>query len=178
MQREINLLPRKNTSFLQREQTVTFARIAAIFSVVIVITSFIGVILLGRNYSVTDVESQQANVRSRLQLVQNKTIQQLTLLERTKKIESLLKKRISLTDKITFFQKQIPSNVTIETMTVSPLQVNISVSSTSLTALQSFLDSLTSLVTQKKVLKKLTIDNVIVSQQTGLYSVNVKGTFL
>lgn len=178
MQKEINLLARKNVGFLQQEQTITVARVIAVFSVILVASSFVALFFLQKNYSLSTIENQQTSVRSRLSLLHDKTIKQLTLIDRTKKIELIIKKRISLADKITLLQKEIPSALTIETLSVSKEAMSITVTSNSLTSLQKFIESLTTLVTKKTLLQKLTIDNVIINQQTGLYSVSVKGVFL
>lgn len=178
MQKEINLLPSKNVGFLEREETILGARIIAIFSVIVVICGAITVFFLQKNYSVAALTSQQENLKSQLSLVQGKVNKQLTLVDRAKKIEAIIKKRPDMVNKISFVEKQVPSTVTIQTISVSETDMTLQVTSSSLASLQQLIDALTALINKKTFLQKLTIDNIIVNQQDGTYSVGVKGIFL
>lgn len=178
MQKEINLLPHKNLGFLQQERTIMTVRVIAVLSVIFVVSSFVGVLLLGRNYSVDNVMAQQQTVQSKLNLLQTKTQKYLLLVDRLHKIEAMSKNQTPIITQMETLQQQVPQGVSIDTFTISKEGVFLSVSSSSLSSLRTFLDNLTQMVTQKKLLKKLTIDNVAVNQKTGIYSVGVKGELL
>lgn len=176
--KDINLLPKKNLGLFQRDQTILIARSIAALSVIFVLSSFVGILLLGRNYSVADIETQQQNIRTKLQTQHTKTIQELMLLDRMKHISTILKTRSLLIDKITALQKLMPATITIEVLSITPQTLNLTVESPSLDSLKGFLDGLTTLLQSKKLLKKLTINNVVINQRTGLYTVSVVGVFL
>lgn len=178
MQKEINLLPSRNVGFLEREETILGARIIAVFSVIVVICGAVTVFFLQKNYSVAALTSKQENLRSQLSFVQGKVNKQLTLVDRAKEIEAIIKKRPDIVSKISFLEKQVPATVTIQTISVSETDMTLAVTSSSLASLQQLIDALTALVAKKTFLQKLTIDNVIVNQKGGTYSVSVKGVFL
>lgn len=178
MQKEINLLPHRNLGILQQERTIMLVRIIAIFSVVIIISSGIGLFFLGKTYSLDNMASQQQNIQSRLNLLSGKATKELQLVDRMKRIEKIFGDRSSLLNQINTVQQQVPQGVDIDTLTVTKEDVSMSVSSNSLTQLRTLLNSLTQMVSEKKVFKKLTIQNVVLDQKTGIYSVGVEGTFL
>lgn len=178
MQKEINLLPRKNLGILQQERTIIIVRAIAFLSVIILVTCFVGVFLLGKNYSIDTVNTQQNSVRARLQVLHNKTITYLTLQDRVRRIQTILKSRSLLEAKIETLQKQVPQDVLLKTLTVTTKTASLSVSSPSLSSLKSFLDNVTTLLKKKTIFSTLVIDNVNVDAKTGAYSVSVGGNLL
>ena len=178
MQKEINLLPKRQVDFLQKESTSVGFRIIMVFSVIIVVCSFIIIFFLQRNYSVDAIQTQQAAITAKLSPLHGKIVQELTLNDRAKKITTILKTRAQLVNKMNLIQKQLPQDVAIDTLEISKTDVSLSVTSRSLTSLQKFIDALTDLVTQKKLLQKITIDNIMINQQSGTYSVTIRGILL
>ena len=178
MQKEINLLPHKNQGLLQKEQTIMVVRAIAIFSVVIVLSSYVGVLLLGRNYSLSDAQAQQASMHARLRLLQDKSAQELFILDRVNRIQTILKTRSSLIATISTLQNEVSEDVTIRTIDVTNKSAAMAVSSPSLASLKGFIDSLTLLVNKKKLFQKITINNVVVDSKTGMYSVSIQGVLL
>lgn len=178
MAKEINLLPKKNVGFLEQEKTIMAARVISILAVILVGISSVAVFIISKNFSLQAIDNQQQAIQTKLDLLKNKTTDQLILMDRMSKIEKVIKKKSSLEDKIIALQKLVPSEVTVESLAVTPDTFSIVVSSSSLSSLQSFLDSATQKVTGKILLKKLTINNVQLNQQTGKYGVSIQGTFL
>lgn len=178
MQNEINLLARKNVGFFQQARTLLLVRAIAIFSVIIVVSSFIGIFLLGKNYSPDAVATQQTNIRSRLALYHDKAIQELTLVDRVNHIQAILKSRISLSDKITTLQKQLSPDIKMQSLAISQTTAAMLVSSPSLDSLKTFLDGITLMVNKKIFFQNVTINTVSVDSVTGMYSVAIQGTLL
>lgn len=176
--KEINLLPRRNLGILEQERTVMIVRAIAVLSVIIVVSAFAGTFILGKNYSVSDVQTQQASVRSKMQIFHDKSLQVLLLSDRVNRIQSILKKRYLLTDKISLIQQKIPSDVRVDALSITTANITLSLSSASLTSLKTFLDAVSGLVAQKQLLQKVTIENVSIDSLTGRYTVNVQGTLL
>lgn len=176
--KEINLLPRKNLGILEQERTIMIVRTVATLCVVLVVSTMIGVFLLGRSYSLADIANQQAQARSQLQLVKNKIQKQLMLVDRANHIQTILKIRKPVTEKISTIQKQLPADVTVESFTITDLVMTVSASSPSLASIKTFIDSLTAMVEKKTLLKRLTINNVVLNAQTGQYTVSIQGVLL
>lgn len=178
MAKEINLLPKKNKGLLDQESTIVVVRIVAIISFIFVLSSFVGVFFLTKNYSLAAIQSEQAAVQAKFQVLNPKTTKLLALSDRVQHIKNILQKKVDLTAKITAIQQKIPSDVTLAALNVTSRTVSLTATSSSLTSLQNFINALTNMVSQKKLLQQLTIDNVSVDVHSGLYTVNVKGSFL
>lgn len=178
MQKEINLLPQKKIGIFDSEMTLNIFRAVAVISMIIVASSFLGVIILGKKYSVDSITSQQADVRMQLGKFKQQINNQLVLIDRVNKIQSILKTRSLLTDNVSLIQKQLPGDVIITSFQITKADLNLTLSSTSLTSLKTFIDSLTGLVQKKSLLKKLTITDVVADTTKGTYSVNIAGTLL
>lgn len=175
MPKDINLLPQKKLGFLEKEQTIIFFRAVAILSILILISSFFGIIILGKNYSLDNIQKQQTDVRLQLSKVKNKINNQLILVDRIKRIQSILNTRVLLNGQISLIQKQIPPGIQIQSLQISKASFDMTISSPSLLNLKAFLDSLTTSVQKNSLIKKLTIQNVAVDTSTGLYTVSLEG---
>lgn len=178
MQKEINLLPKRQMGFFQEERTIMMARAVTILSALLVVSSFVGVFFLGRNYSIQNVEAQQNQVRAQLRTMQGKITMDMLLVDRIKHIQKILGTRILLGQRVATIQKQLPKDVTLESITITNTSIVLSASSTSLSSLKSFLDNLTAMTEKKVLFKKLTINNIVVNAKTGVYLVNVQGITL
>lgn len=178
MSKEINLLPRKNTGILEKESTVFLARIIAILSVIFVASSFVTVFFLQKNYSLSALQDEQQAVQTKLDTLTAKAKKILTLTDRTRDIQTILQTRGDLTVKVDAIQQKLPKTVTLDSFSVSQKDVSLTATSQSLTSLQDFLNALSTMVSQKEILQKLTIDSVSANVTTGVYTVNVKGSFL
>ncbi len=153
-------------------------RAISLLSVCIVVISIVAVFLIGRSYSVSDAQSQQDAMHARLQLVHGRIIKDLTLVERVSRIQTVLKTRSLLTGTLAILQKQIPQNVSLETVSITATTVTMLVSSNSVSDLQTCIDSFTKLVDKKVLFSKLTINNVVVDAVSGRYTVNMQGSLL
>jgi Tfp pilus assembly protein PilN len=178
MPKEINLLPQKNRGFLEEERTIMLARAVAILSALFVVSCLVGVFILGQQHSLDSVQQQQAHVQSQLVQVKDKANTNIQLVDRANHIQTILKTRSLLGPTIETLQSKLPKDVTMQSLSVTTTAVSLSVSSSSLSSLKSFLDALTAMAEKKKIFKKLTINNIVVNAQTGTYVVNVQGTTL
>lgn len=178
MVKEINLLPKKNKGILDKESTIVVVRIMSIISFIFVLSSFVGIFFLTKNYSLAAIQNEQDAVQAKFAVLNPKTTKILALSDRIQHIKSILQKKVDLTEKITAIQQKIPSDVKLETLNVTSKTISLTATSASLISLQNFINALTNMVSQKKLLQQLTIDNVSVDIKSGLYTVNVKGSFL
>lgn len=178
MSKEINLLPRKNVGILEQERTIMIARASALLSALFVISCFVGVFLLGKQYPLEDVQRQQSQVESQLLQVKDKANRNIQLVDRVNHIQTILKTRSLLGPTIVTLQDQLPKDVEMQSLSITTTSITLSVSSSSLASLKSFLDSLTAMAEKKQLFQKLTINNIVVDARTGTYLVNVQGTTL
>lgn len=175
MPKEINLLPKKNIGFFEEEQTIIISRVIAIFSVIIVISGIIGIWFLDKNYSPTAISAQQAALQERLVPLQNRAVTDITLVNRVNAIAGIIKNRLSLIDTISTVQSKLPSMVTIQSLTITKEQLNLEITSASLSSLQTFMNTLTNMVGPKNLFQKMTITSVSLNATSGLYTADLEG---
>lgn len=174
MDANINLLAHKKGNIFSSEKTLARVRLVAVSCVGLLLSSGIGAFLLTHINTPEALKVQQATLTQ--QLLQNKStaVAQLELLDRLNHIQTIISNRSSLQDNIALVQKQIPTGVTISTLDLDSKQLNISVNSPDLTAIDKLISNMTTLLHTKKIIKSMTITDVAADQKTGKYILSIE----
>ena len=175
MNTEINLLPQRKGNILTNQQVVNRIRLVALLCVMVTISLSIGVFLLQQVNSPERMKAQESTLTATVNQSKIKAVKQLQLVDRLNHIQTIINNRALLQKNIILVEKQIPDNVTIQTFTLDNKQFNISVLSTNLEDINTFLTNMTNLVHSQKFIKKMTVEDVVADQKTGRYSLSING---
>ncbi|MGH7245709.1 MAG: hypothetical protein ACREGI_02120 [Candidatus Levyibacteriota bacterium] len=178
MDTNINLVRKKDESLLQKERTLFIARVGAVISVTFIFCFAVVLFLLSRDPTLPDLQAQQNHAVSTLSLLHPKTATNLLVQDRVKRINQILNVRSSFDQTVNDFQQQIPPELDLDTFSLTQTTVTVSVTSSSLQAIGKFIDNLTQMVKDKKILKSVTIDGIIADEKSGIYSLSISGTLL
>ncbi|HEV2339278.1 MAG TPA: hypothetical protein VGT05_00755 [Patescibacteria group bacterium] len=178
MTKEINLLPQRKLDILQQEKTIRFVRGIAVSLLILVITAYVSIFLLNKNSALPNLRNQKNSLEANLSLLKSKQEKNALLLDRIKKIEQLHKNQSSLTNDVATIQSLLPTDTTITTFSLSQSTLILEISSQSLQSIHTFLDTVNQVYQQKKLFKKVTIDDVVVETVSGSYSVSMHATLL
>ena len=175
---DINLLPQREKRFLSEERLLFFTRIAAVSSVVLVLSLSILFFLLSRDPSIVQLKAQQSSIIAQLTLLHDKTAKYLIIVDRLSKIKQLEKKRTGIESALQAIAQQIPNGVIITNLAMDKNVITISLSSTDVSLLGKTLTNFTSLVNGKKVLKSLTVEGIISDEKQKTYVLTLGGDML
>lgn len=176
MNADINLLPQRKGNILQSEKTLLQVRVVAVLSVVcLVISGFIAVFLNQTN-SPAALKAQEDTLTATLNASKTKAVAQLQLLDRLNHIQTIITNRSSMENNIQIIQKQLPDSVKITTFTIDQKQISFGVSADNLTAIDQVTSNMTDLLKSKKLIKKMTIEDIVADQKTGKYILMIDAT--
>lgn len=170
---DINLLPQKKNSILQGQQLLIRLKVVAVLAVCLTIASCIGVIILNQVNSPESLKTKQEQATTQFMQSQKKAQLYLLLLDRLNNIQNIISSRSRLENDLTLIQQQVPNGVRIEALSLDDKTLTMTVRSNDLTKIDTVITNMNSLLKSKKFISKLTIEDVVADQRTGLYSLAV-----
>lgn len=173
MDANINLLAHKKGNIFSSERTLARVRLIAVSCVGLLISSGIGAFLLTHINTPESLKAQQTVLTQQLMQSKNTAVAQLELLDRLNHIQTIINNRSSLQDNIAAIEKQIPDGMTVNTLELDSKQLNMSVSSPDLTAIDKLISNMTNLLHAQKIIKSMTITDVSADQKTGRYILSI-----
>ena len=175
MSSEINLLSNRNEGLLKREKQIKGFRFAAGISLFLVILCSLVSFLLSRSLSYDLAKKNQDSILQEISLLRNKQTKLIFVRDRLEGIAGIIQQRVHYSRTINLVLGKIPEEVSVESMLVSKKNLNITISSTSLTSIDAVTRNLTDLVSRKEVIKKLVLESLTLSPKDGRYLVSLAG---
>lgn len=179
MNKTINLLQKKQLPDKQHSLSVKMKRIAVSL---FVLTTGAAILLLiltftFRMSSLTHKEEKET-LATKLSLAKTKAARYILIKDRMSAITHLLAGRYPWDTVLMTIQSQLPDDVVITNMESEDKSLSVSLSSASLLSLNSTIAHITSLLQQKKIFAKVTIDSVAIGEESGLYTLSIKTLLL
>jgi len=178
MSNNINLVSNKDEDSLKAKKRLKQVRAIAVISLAIV--AFLSIIIFIIN-SQTSLEGIKKDENSTLQSISylNKKAAKLAIVNnRVKDVSDILQKRKNYTSAINTLLQLMPPGLSTTTLELGKKDVTVVVRSNSLLLIDKFLNSMMELSAKKQVISSLTIENLVVNQKTGSYSLSLKTTLL
>ena len=95
------------------------------------------------------------------------------ILERIAKIEQILKKRTDYSGDISLLETQIPQGITSQSLAIKKASVDISLTSTSLSAMSTMLENMVKLGETDKRFSKIILHDFSLDTKQGVYTVSL-----
>ncbi len=178
MSNDINLLSHQSKTRFSQEQILAYSKVAAIICSILTVSLALMLFLLNRDPTLSQLQGQQQTVLAELTILHSKTAKDLIILDRVKRIVQINQQRSSLGQKVTDIQKQLPSGISISSFTLDSKHVNLTITSSSLVPMGTFINNLTQAINNKTLLKQLTIQGIISDEKTGTYLLSITGDLL
>lgn len=174
MSESINLLdPNKNNTSgfsLKRIQKMRFFSMSFLF--LVSVSSVIFFILVALS-PLPELQRQEQSLK--LTLAESKTaLAQHTLVnERIETITTVIDSRVSLENTLTLIQQNVPGNVTVTALKADNQSISITVESTSLDALDTFVKTMTDLGQVQNGFSQITMSNMLTDNTRNTYTVTL-----
>lgn len=176
MNADINLLPQRKGNVLQSEQTLLRVRVFATLCVVGVIISGVVAFFINQTNSPTVLKTQQDTLTATVNASKTKAIAQLQLIDRLNHIQTIITNRSSMEKNIQLIRKQLPDSVTITQFSLDEKELSFGISAGDLTVIDQVTSHMADVLKSKKLIKKMTIENIVADQKTGKYTLMIDGT--
>lgn len=174
---EINLLRQRGSEDRPSQKLARVLRLTSI--VLFSIVGLSSAILFFLNFSspLSSLQREEATLLSNLSAYQNRFNKYLIIQDRLKNISGVLSKRTKYNEKIDALLQKVPQDVFINSLSVDAKSMQISVSSHSLSAVNTLIDNTLELVADKKI-KRLTMNSLSFDVGRGQYLLSLSADLL
>jgi hypothetical protein len=175
---DINLLPQRKIGYFSPERILLFSRSAAVASIILVVSLSILFFILSKDPTVTNQKVDEQRTLAQLNLLQSKTAKYLIIIDRVNKIKIIENQRSNFDQTMSILTDQIPSGITVAGFTMDKKTFSISLAGSDLSLIGIAVDDFTKLITQKKIIKSLTIQGLVTDEKNGTYVLSLSGGLL
>lgn len=177
MRNEINLLPSLQTE-TESSGTLKILRILAIGSLLFMLSASVILFLLSQQLSPFRLKKQEKEILYNLSQLHQKEAKLFVVNDRAKSISGIIAGRHNYGLWMDVFLKQIPSDASINSMTINKDKITLTASSKSLLSINTLLNNLIELAKGKKIIKDITIDGLTADVKNGGYSLSISSDTL
>lgn len=175
---EINLLRRGESEIKKPQKLERILRLTSVILLSVVGLSSVTLFILNTTSPLSSLEKEESTLLSQLTAYQNQFNKYLIIQDRLKNISGILSKRTSYTVKINTLLQKVPQNVVVGSLSIDGNNVQMSVSSNSLSAINIFIDNTVELATDKKMFKRLTMNGLSFDVERGQYLLTLQADLL
>lgn len=173
MNESINLISDKRKGALRRDRSIKIAQRFAIFFLIFVLAVSAALFFAIQNTSLTALSQKEKNDTQTLSFLQQKIVSLFYLDERLKSIDSLIKGRLALEVAIGKIIAGLPNSASIDTFSLDKQNLSITISATSLTPLNDFLNFFIDEATKKELITKITVSSITVDPKSERYVMSI-----
>ncbi|MCL4353491.1 hypothetical protein M1615_03455 [Patescibacteria group bacterium] len=178
MTKEINLLPLgSRPGHNKKRGLILFRWISFSFLILVVVSSLISLIL---NYfsPIPALKNREVSLLSEFAPLNNKIAKYLYLKDRITKIKTIFATRGSLSKDVNLLETQLPSGLSINSLSIDKKKVNVTVSAFSLVPVSIFLDKIVKLTASGKAFSSVSLLSLGLNPLSGNYSLTLSLDFL
>lgn len=174
MNTNINLILPKDKEFLEQQNRLRMVRITAIvFPTLVGIISLI-IFLITQAINPVFIKKQQEETINKIAKLQDRKIKIFIINDRLENIGQILEKRRNFSDNINTLLSKIPSEIFLENLEMDNEALLFTVSSTSLRAIDEFINNLIDMGQRKEVIHSLSLDTLAFDEDKSNYLVSFK----
>ncbi len=178
MNKNINLYPRKNKKGEKKKKIEFFLRMGSIVMLISVAFGAAILFFLQSQSAIPSLKEEEQSLISKLSSQHGKTAKYLLINDRLRSITDLTRQRYPMDQLYTVVTEQLPSRVVLNGFSVEKKILVVSASSSSLEALNTFIENTSKLVKDKKFLRKLTLNSLGYDLKSSAYSLTLEADLL
>ncbi len=174
MNTNINLILPQDKEFFEQQKKIRTVNIIAIgFPIIVGFVSLI-IFLITQSINPVSIKKQQEEVINEIAKFQDKKIKLFIINNRLDNIEGLLKNRRDLAENISTLLSKIPSTVTIRNLKIDNKEIILTVSSTTLGAIDELINNLIGMAEKKEIIRSVSLDTLTFGEDGNNYLVSLK----
>ena len=171
---EINLISEQKERITKLKKKVRLLRIISFSCLIFVLISSVLVFLVKFSSPLPSLGNQEKALSGTLDGSKQKIGKMFVINDRLKSIDSILLKRSNFNEMINTLIQNKPGDLLISFLTINKNTIAMRISSMSLRSIDNFIDSIMTLTKDKKMFKKITLENLSVDMGTNSYAFSMK----
>lgn len=178
MSSSINLISTRSDDLDTKLKRLRITRIIAVICLIFVAVSAVGVFILTAQVPLASIKKDEAATLNDISYLHDKSAKLYLANDRINNIQNIISKRKNYSDTMSKILGIMPAGVNIDALTIDDKSLILSVSSTSLTSIEGFLNSYVNMANNGKVINSVSVDNLVLNPKIGRYGVSLKALIL
>jgi hypothetical protein len=178
MNENINLIVKKKIKNASEEKTLLLVRWFAGVCLVITLGTSVLFFILTLNPSLSVIKQQENNTLTNLSFTQGKVAKYFLIKDRLTTIAQILQTRYRIDQTLAALEQQMPDDVSVISMDIENKTASFMLSSPNLLSLNTTVTNMTSLLNNKKIVKKVTLESITADQKVESYTLSFKADLL
>lgn len=178
MNNYINLVQSKDEERLKEKKRVRILNLIAASVLTVTVLCAITVFIISSQFSLASIKRDQNTAIYGMSQLKDKAGKLIMVNDRLKGISDVMEKRKDYSTASNSLLKYIPKGVSVKVFSLNKDTFGMTVSSSSLASIDTFLDSLIELSAQKRIISNLVMDGIIVNTKNGQYMLSISGLIL
>lgn len=178
MDKNINLVTGKSFDLEKQQKRIKIAKVVAIFSLTVVVLISLILFLITFFLPISSVKKTEQETLTNISLLHKKLVSFYLVKDRIDNIATTIDKRENYGIVSSAVLQKVPSQLSIETLSIDDKILTVVVTGTSLIPINQVIDDLVVMSNQKKLIKNLLIQSLSLSAQTGRYSLSLQADVL
>lgn len=174
MNSDINLIKRETSKISAKR--LKYLRIASIVIASLVALTSVALFITTRQNSLESIKAEQNSLLQNISSLQEKAAKLNFLSDRLRNVESITNERKNYIKTVSAILDGLPSDVLTTSLTLDKNEVLLTVSSSSLSSINEFLNNTIEVAQEKHLLRDLIIENL--AAQSRQYSLTLKAKLL
>lgn len=178
MSNNINLVSSK-TEQLERElKRLKALKIIAVASLAVVALISILLFVITLTLPVSSVKKDQEQTLSSISSLHEKLVKYSLINDRLNNIASLIKSRKNYVLLVNTVLNKLPADLAVDSMTIEGKTFTLVISGASLTPIDKFIEDITVLGDEEKIIKNLVVQGLLVNAESGKYTLTLEADTL
>ena len=178
MSNEINLITGKTFSLEKRLKQVKILRITAVLSLVLISLISIILFIITITIPISSVKKDEAQTISSLSQLHQKHTSYALVVDRITNIKSLSLSRRDYAKSVNEIFKRIPQSLNIESLSIDSGKIEMGINGSSLLDLDKLINDLIVLNNDKKVIKNLLIESLVLNSANSRVTILLQADIL
>lgn len=174
MSNSINLVSPKNEQLDKEQNRLRIARILAFTIMVLVAAIAVLVFVINLTLPINLIKQDQTTTLSNISTVHKKLTQYSLVEDRVNHLSNVIQQRKKIPDIADAFLAVIPQELSINSMQVDVKKVSLIVSGASLLSMNKFIDDVTMLGSEKKLIQNVVAQQLSLDVKSGQYSISIQ----
>lgn len=172
MSKEINLIAQRKRGVIKNKRLTKFFRLSSAFFLFSVAFLSIAIFILKSTSPIGALQQEENSALNQISKLDQKVVKFLLLQGRLRDISSIINKRTKFDQTLNLMTKEMPSNISIVSLSVNKKNLTITLVSTSLLSLNTFIDGILN-KTNRDGFSRVMLDSLALDQKTGKYFLSV-----
>lgn len=170
---EINLLHKKQQTD-HFGKFLPYLRIVSIVCLIVTTTASLVLFLMKVDSPLVLLKKQEKTAIQNITVYNQQLAKDVVIKDRAQAISQLLSSRSEVPSIVGYIADGVPLGVYVNSLSVNKTETSITVVSQSLVLLQTFVDNMAKIVTEKKVYKTVRLNDFALDQKAKLYAVTIQ----